>query len=77
MRVTDGDLLFVFSDGVTEAQKNDDQYGDERMERFVVKERRHPVRQIVDSLMGDIDEFMGDAPRSDDITMLIVKRAEK
>jgi sigma-B regulation protein RsbU (phosphoserine phosphatase) len=77
VEMSDGDLLLVFSDGVTEAQKNGDQYGDERMEGFLLKERRSPVRQIVDGLMGDIDEFMGDAPRSDDITMLIVKRAEK
>ena len=77
VEMSDGDLLFVFSDGVTEAEKDEDQYGDDRMEQFIVKERRHPVRQIVDSLMGDIDKFMGEAPRSDDITMLIVKRAER
>ncbi len=68
------DLLFVFSDGVTEAQREEIQYGDERMEQLVVKARMKHPREIVDYLMDDINDFMGDAPRSDDITIFLIKR---
>ncbi len=77
VELAEGDLLFVFSDGVTEAEGGGDQYGDERMERQLIETRNMRARQIVQSLMDDINDFVGDAPRSDDITMLIVKRAEQ
>ena len=69
-----GDLIFVFSDGVTEAERGDEQYGDERTEQLVIDSRKSDSKKIVDHLMGTINEFMGDAPRSDDITILTVKR---
>lgn len=69
-----GDVLFVFSDGVTEAERDGRQYGDDRMERLLVKTRGMAAKQIAESLMDDINEFVADSPRSDDITMLVVKR---
>ncbi len=70
------DLLFIFSDGVTEADRDDEQYGDERMEQLVADARTKNPREIVDLLMDDINDFMGDAPRSDDITIFLIKRRE-
>ncbi|MDD3732291.1 MAG: SpoIIE family protein phosphatase [candidate division Zixibacteria bacterium] len=75
--LADGDLLFIFSDGVTEAERENVQYGESRMEKLVTENRHQTPREIVERLMGDLNEFMGEAPRSDDITILIVKRAEK
>ena len=69
-----GDLIFVFSDGVTEAERNDEQYGDRRTEQMVINVRDKSSNEIVDCLMKDVNNFMGDAPRSDDITILTVKR---
>ncbi len=74
VRLEKDDLLFVFSDGVTEAERDDEQYGDERMEQLVADARTKNPRDIVDLLMDDINEFMGDAPRSDDITIFLIKR---
>jgi sigma-B regulation protein RsbU (phosphoserine phosphatase) len=68
------DVLFVFTDGVTEAERDDNQYGDERLERLLVVKRKMPAEQVVGAVMDDINEFMGSAPRTDDITMLIIKR---
>jgi serine phosphatase RsbU (regulator of sigma subunit)/pSer/pThr/pTyr-binding forkhead associated (FHA) protein len=70
------DLLFVFSDGVTEAERDDVQYGDERMEQLIVNMREKHPRKIVGHLMDDINDFMGDAPRSDDITIFQIKRVK-
>jgi len=75
--LSDNDLLFIYSDGVTEAERGDSQYGEERMERLVVASRERSPNDIAGCLMDDINGFMGDAPRSDDITMLIIKRVQQ
>lgn len=77
IELSEGDLLFIFSDGVTEAQRDGEQYGEERMEKLVIDARDKRPEEIVGHLMNDINEFMGDAPRSDDITMLVIKRVLK
>ena len=69
-----GDLVFSFSDGVTEAECGDQQFGDERTEKLVVDSRTLSADDLVHHLMDEINEFMGDAPQSDDITVLAVKR---
>jgi sigma-B regulation protein RsbU (phosphoserine phosphatase) len=85
IELSDGDLLFIFSDGVTEAQRapstgeelpdaEEDQYGDERMEKLLVETRQREPEEVVDCMMHDILAFIGDAPRSDDITMMVIKR---
>ena len=81
--LADEDLLYIFTDGVTEAQQfesNDDdegavdQYGEERLERLLKESRRLNPGEIVDCIMKDISDFVGDAPQSDDITMLVLKK---
>jgi len=71
-----GDLLFIFSDGVTEAERDNEQYSEERMETTVCREAGKEPAELVRSLMDDIEDFLQDAPRTDDITMLAVKRTE-
>lgn len=74
IELQDDDVLFIFSDGVTEAERDGEQYGDDRMERLVLEARKKAPKEIACCLMDDINIFMGDAPRSDDITMLIIKK---
>ncbi|UCD16742.1 MAG: SpoIIE family protein phosphatase [Candidatus Zixiibacteriota bacterium] len=70
------DLLFIFTDGVTEADRDtgEGQYGERRMERLVIEARRETPREISCRLIADINDFMEGTPRSDDITMLIIRR---
>jgi len=70
----DGDLLFVFSDGVPEAEGPEGQYGDDRTEQIIVKVRDKDPEEITRLIREDIDEFIQGATQSDDITMLVVKR---
>lgn len=75
----ESDILFVFTDGITEAQHEDEeeQFGDERLEKLIVENRDKLPDDIVRCLMDDINDFMGDAPRSDDITILAIKKARQ
>ncbi len=69
-----GDLLFVFSDGVSEASNKGNHYGEERMQEVIASFRSLPPKEIAGKLFVDIMKFVEDEPRSDDITMLFVKR---
>ncbi len=71
-----GDLIFIFSDGVTEADNGDEQFGDERTEKYILESSKSNPKEIILQLMTDIETFMGGAPHSDDITMLALKRRE-
>lgn len=69
-----GDFLMIFTDGVTEAEKGEERYSDERLEELVVSIRDRSPHEIAASVMKDVEQFAEDTPRSDDITMLIIKR---
>ena len=70
-----GDVLFVFTDGVSEANNSKDvQYGEERIKDMIIKNRTDRPDEIAKKLFDDIMLFVEDEPRADDITMLIVKR---
>ena len=74
-----GDLLIAFTDGVTEAGQAEDvdlEYGDERLERLAADKRDLPPEELACAIAADIDDFVGDAARTDDITMVIIKRNE-
>jgi serine phosphatase RsbU (regulator of sigma subunit) len=70
----EGDRLLVFTDGVTEAQGKDSQYSEQRLEQLVIRCRDMSAEELASSLMDDIETFVEDTPRSDDITMLILSR---
>lgn len=65
------DALFLFTDGVTEAENSHHQlFGDDRTES-VLHMRRDP-RAHLSAMHEAIDAFVGNAPQSDDITMLFI-----
>ena len=74
VQLSSGEFLFIFSDGVTEAMRGEEPYTDLRMERLVVANRAESPETIARRLTEDIESFVGDGPRSDDITMLLVRR---
>ncbi len=74
VKLSSGEFIFVFSDGVTEAMRGDEPYTDQRMEKLVVSNRSESIDTIARRLTEDIEAYVGDGPRSDDITMLLVRR---
>ena len=69
------DFLFVYTDGVTDA-RNDlgDFYGDERLLRNLREYSADSARALGERIVTNIDLFVGQTPRSDDATLLILKR---
>jgi sigma-B regulation protein RsbU (phosphoserine phosphatase) len=70
-----GDLLMIYSDGVTEAEDgNDGEFGMERVIDVLKSHRDKPASVIVDQMVERIDAFAGTAPQHDDITLMVLKR---
>ena len=66
-----GEALLLYTDGVTEAMDlSETLYSDQRLARFLATNRGSPPRQIIGDLVSDVRHFAGEAPQSDDITVL-------
>ncbi|MCX6684266.1 MAG: SpoIIE family protein phosphatase [Methanoregula sp.] len=69
-----GDLIVMYTDGVTEAfNLQDEEFGEEQLVDYVTRHRHYPVQEIIDGLIDEIRRFCGSAPQSDDITVVILR----
>jgi sigma-B regulation protein RsbU (phosphoserine phosphatase) len=69
-----GDLVVAFSDGVSEAMNEaGDEFSDDRLLACVEANRRAAPQALLDSLLKDVRAFCGDAPQSDDVTIVMVR----
>jgi serine phosphatase RsbU (regulator of sigma subunit) len=70
-----GDLLVLYSDGVTEANNaNFDEFGEERFIEVLKQHRHEPAADIVAAVTNALAEFAAGAPQADDITLVVAKR---
>ncbi len=70
-----GDMLVIYSDGVTEANNPAyDEFDEERLIEVLKAHRTEPAAQIVQAVMQAVTEFAAGAPQADDITILVAKR---
>ncbi|HEX4441485.1 MAG TPA: GAF domain-containing SpoIIE family protein phosphatase [Thermoanaerobaculia bacterium] len=74
-RLEPGDLLCVYTDGVTEAlDANDQEFGLERLSKIVGAEA--PPVQLCREVFAAVDAFAAGVPQYDDQTLLLVRRKE-
>jgi sigma-B regulation protein RsbU (phosphoserine phosphatase) len=69
-----GDMLVLYSDGVTEANDIDqNEYDEERFIEVLKKHRTEPASAIVQAVTESLAEFAAGAPQADDITLVVAK----
>lgn len=69
-----GDLLVLYTDGVTEAFNETDEYfGEERLMDCIGRNKALPAQGILDALLDEIRTYSGSAPQSDDITLVVIR----
>ncbi len=70
-----GDIIVIYTDGITEAMSQERvQFGEERFQRELMRVARLPAAGILEHIQETIRVHIGDAPQSDDITLVIAKR---
>ncbi|HTG61367.1 MAG TPA: SpoIIE family protein phosphatase [Terriglobia bacterium] len=69
-----GDQVFIFSDGVTEAQNAaHDFFGDERLTALLEKCGAQPGHSLCTMVVGAVRQFVGEAPPADDLTVTALR----
>ncbi len=69
-----GDTLFLYTDGITEAFNLDDEgYGEVRLEALLRSNYNKPIKELAQASIAGVQEFCGEAPQSDDITMMAIR----
>jgi phosphoserine phosphatase RsbU/P len=73
-RLGPGDLVVVFTDGVSEAQDADGRlFSEERLAEIVRADGAQPTEAVVDRILAAVDTFESGAERADDITVLALR----
>ncbi|MBR4683275.1 MAG: SpoIIE family protein phosphatase [Spirochaetia bacterium] len=74
MLLEPGDMIYTYTDGVTEAtDSNNELYGEPRLKDALNAKSWDNMEELCKGIKKDVDEFVGDAPQFDDITMLAIR----
>lgn len=74
VKLTPGDIVYLYTDGVTEATNaNNELYGEDRLLNLVNSKEFESMEDLCKSVKSDVDAFVGEAPQFDDITMVSFK----
>ncbi len=75
IKINPGDILLLYTDGVPEAQNiANEEYGEERMIALGQAGMGQPAADTQIAIIESINDFVGDAPQFDDITLMVVAR---
>lgn len=73
--VAPGDLLILYTDGVTESvDSGRRQFGVERLQAVVGGHAGASAQEVLESVVNAVKAHRGDVPPADDLTLLVVKR---
>ncbi len=70
-----GDLLVVYSDGVTEAWDADEvEFGEQRLAEALQQNSHKAAAEVIDGIIAAVKNHTAGAPQADDITIVVLKR---
>lgn len=71
------DCLLLYTDGLTEARDPlNAEYGSERLSRLAAQYQSLAPEKLVEACLEDVRSFRSGAPRSDDLTVMAIRRSE-
>jgi sigma-B regulation protein RsbU (phosphoserine phosphatase) len=72
---TKGDILLLYSDGITEsANDNYDAYGDEKLISKLKEMNKQTPKEIALGILDDVINFSKNGKYSDDMTLVVIKK---
>ena len=70
-----GDVLVAYTDGITEAQNESNEFYDEaRLLEIARSQVGQSAQEMQQALLRDLDEFSGQRSQLDDMTLMVIKR---
>ena len=74
IRLENGDVIFLYTDGATEAMNAQGEFfAESRLIRSLSEWKDRGLMELLYGVKAEIDDFAGETPQFDDITMLAVK----
>jgi serine phosphatase RsbU (regulator of sigma subunit)/HAMP domain-containing protein len=78
VQVAPGDVLLLYTDGITDAQDSRGAFfGEGEWMQAVQANLGRSAQEIQDALIADVQRFVGDAPQYDDIALMVVVRGSE
>jgi sigma-B regulation protein RsbU (phosphoserine phosphatase) len=74
LHLESGDMMFLYTDGLSEARKGDDEYGVERVIHLVRQQATRQPSEVITTCLDDLRAFVG-GNVLDDLTLLAIRRA--
>lgn len=77
IQLVQGDSLFLYSDGLSEARNGLNYlYGDERLRTLISKKYKANPHDLIEACLEDLKDFQSGFPISDDLTMMAIQRVD-
>ena len=74
--MAEGDLLLIYSDGITEAMNSHDvPFGHQKLRDILQEHKALPLQELLDVIVERVHAHAAGAPQSDDITLVAVRRS--
>lgn len=74
LKLEPGETLFLYTDGLSEASRHDDEYGIDRLTHLMRQRAAHPPAELISACLNDLNAFLGSSPYVDDLTLLAIRR---
>lgn len=76
LQMRSGDVLLLYTDGITEASGPDNElFGENRLCSVLMEHHRLHPQQIIDTLLNRVRAFTGNRPLSDDVSVIVMSYA--
>ena len=69
-----GDTLFLYTDGLSEARNESDEYGVDRVMTLVHQQAARQPAELIEACLDDVRVFTNGVPSFDDMTVLALRR---
>ena len=70
-----GDVVILFSDGITECMNDaEEEFGEDRLKEVLAANSDKSAHDISEAIVRAVDGFREEAPSSDDITLVVLRR---
>jgi serine phosphatase RsbU (regulator of sigma subunit) len=77
VRLAPGDMLVLYTDGITEAQNPQGRFfGEQNLVEVIRSKYGFPAHEIQASVLDEVHRFVGGTPRQDDIALIVICRRE-
>lgn len=72
--IAPGDAIILYTDGITEARREKELFGDTRLQEVVDATGHASATHLAQTILDAVAEFCGSAPQADDMTLVVLKR---